>query len=666
MKRTLVSFVAAVAVTFIASAAPVKNYQVVSPDGSLQTSITIENGLISYSVMKNSDVLLSPSEISMQISDGTAYDGNARLLKVKKASVNQTLQPVVYKKSHVKEVYNALELSFKTFSLEFRAYDRGIAYRFVSKSKVPFKVTGEKASFVFPEDWKMYVPYVKCEGTTIQDQFFSSFENIYENVKLSQWNKERIAFLPLMVESDKGYKINIMESGLTDYAGMYLYNRDGDTALEGLFAQYPKDVVQGGHNMLQGVVRSVEDYVAAYDSATKFPWRIISVSSEDKEMLDNDLVWILGEPADSQQDWSWIKPGKVAWEWWNDWHLTGVDFKSGVNNDTYKHYIDFASRYGIEYVILDEGWAVTGNADLFDVVPEIDIKELVDYGASRNVGIVLWAGYWAFNKDMDQICSHYSELGVKGWKIDFMDRDDQSMVDFYTRAAKTAAKYHQFIDFHGAYKPCGLNRTYPNVLNYEGVHGLEQMKWALPGTDQITYDVTFPYIRMAAGPVDYTQGAMKNSVYGVYNPNWNDPSSQGTRCHQLGMYIIYDSPFNMLCDAPQYYEAAAECTKFIADVPTVWDETVALDGKVAEYIVMARRKGEDWYIGGLNAHKPMTVTVDLPFLGEGEWTVELFRDGANADRHGEDYKKVVNPAGNKLTVDMASGGGFAAKITRKK
>jgi alpha-glucosidase len=345
--------------------------------------------------------------------------------------------------------------------------------------------------------------------------------------------------------------------------------------------------------------------------------------------------------------------------------VTGVDFKAGVNNDTYKYYIDFASKYGIEYVILDEGWAVNRKADLFDVVPEIDIAELCSYAAQKNVGIVLWAGYWAFERDMEKVCEHYAKLGVKGWKVDFMDRDDQMMVDFYTRVARTAAKYHQVVDFHGAFKPCGLHRTYPNVLNYEGVHGLETMKWSEPGTDQLTYDVTFPYIRMAAGPVDYTQGAMRNCNYDLYKPCYTNPVSQGTRCHQLGMYVVFDSPFNMLCDAPQHYEQAKECTEFIAKIPTVWDETIALDGKVGEYIVLARRNGDNWYIGGLSGQSARTVTIDLDFLGEGKWQVELFKDGVNAVRHAEDYKRIINDAGRTMTVEMTSGGGFAAMIYKK-
>lgn len=647
---------------YVASAQ--KQYDVTSPDGSLKAEVKINGGKILYSVNKCGVEVLASSEVAMKLADGSAYDGSVRLRKAGKSSVDVVVESPFYKKSQVRENYNQLTLNFKTFDLVFRAYDAGVAYRFVSKSKVPFKVLSETAQFAFPADWNMYVPYV-CQNTqTLESQYFNSFENRYEHVALSAWNKDRLAFLPLMVGSPDGYKINIMESALIDYPGMYLYNSDADAVLEARFAPYPKEIKQGGHNNLQGLVSSREEYIAAYDGAVSFPWRIINVSSQDKEMLDNDLVWLLGEPADSQADWSWVKPGKVAWEWWNNWHVTGVDFKVGVNNETYKYYIDFASRYGIEYVILDEGWAVKGKADLFNVVPEIDIKELCDYAAQKNVGIVLWAGYWAFDKDMEKICSHYAQMGVKGWKIDFMDRDDQMMVDFYTRAASTAAKYHQFVDFHGAYKPCGLNRTFPNVLNYEGVHGLEQMKWSKVGTDQLTYDVTFPYIRMAAGPVDYTQGAMRNYNYKWYKPCYVDPVSQGTRCHQLGMYVIFESPFNMLCDSPQHYEQEKECTEFIAKIPTVWDETLALDGKVGEYIVMARRSGDKWYVGGIVGQNARKITVDLRFLGECEWKMDLFKDGINATRHAEDYTRVEGVSSESLTIDVVPGGGFAAIFSK--
>ena len=647
--------------TSVIVAAP-KSYELSSPDGTVRTVVTVGDD-VNYSVWKNSDQLLNPSVISMDLMDGSSYDASVKLQKVERSTVDNTLDALFYKKDKVRENYNELKLRFRTYDLIFRAYDAGVAYRFVSKSKAPFKVKGEIAEFSFPEDWNAYVPYVRARAKGFENQFWNSFENRYENLPMSSWDTERLAFLPLMVQSPQGYKINIMESDLTDYPGMYLYNSDGDSTLEAVFPRYPKDVEQGGHNMLQGVVKSREEYIAEYDGATAFPWRIVNISTEDKEMLDNDLVWLLGAPADPSADWSWVKPGKVAWDWWNDWNLTGVDFKAGVNNATYEYYIDFASRNGIEYVILDEGWAVNLEADLFKVVPEIDLEKLVAYAAERNVGLVLWAGYWAFDKDMEKICEHYAKMGIKGWKVDFMDRDDQVVVDFYTRAAATAAKYRQFVDFHGGYEPSGLNRTYPNVLNYEGVFGLEQMKWSKPEVDMITYDVTFPYIRMAAGPVDYTQGAMLNAGR-KYVPNWSEPMSQGTRCHQLGMYVTYESPFNMLCDTPIHYEREKECTDFIASVPTVWDETVALDGKVGEYVIVARRSGDVWYIGGLTNWDARDVELDLNALGAGGWNVEMFADGVNVEKNAKDYKVVRTQNTDKLKVRMASGGGFAARLTR--
>ena len=660
MKRLISTL--AVALFVVKVIAAPKSYELSSPDGTVRTVVTVGEE-VNYSIWKNSDRLLNPSVISMDLMDGSSYDASVKLKKVERSTVDNTLDALFYKKDKVRENYNELKLRFRTYDLIFRAYDAGVAYRFVSKSKAPFKVKGEIAEFSFPEDWNAYVPYVRARAKGFENQFWNSFENRYENLPMSSWDTERLAFLPLMVQSPQGYKINIMESDLTDYPGMYLYNSDGDSTLEAVFPRYPKDVEQGGHNMLQGVVKSREEYIAEYDGATAFPWRIVNISTEDKEMLDNDLVWLLGAPADPSADWSWVKPGKVAWDWWNDWNLTGVDFKAGVNNATYEYYIDFASRNGIEYVILDHGWAVNLEADLFKVVPEIDLEKLVAYAAERNVGLVLWAGYWAFDKDMEKICEHYARMGIKGWKVDYMERDDQVVVDFYTRAAATAAKYRQFVDFHGGYEPSGLNRTYPNVLNYEGVFGLEQMKWSKPEVDMITYDVTFPYIRMAAGPVDYTQGAMLNAGR-KYVPNRSEPMSQGTRCHQLGMYVTYESPFNMLCDTPIHYEREKECTDFIASVPTVWDETVALDGKVGEYVIVARRSGDVWYIGGLTNWDARDVELDLNALGAGGWNVEMFADGVNVEKNAKDYKVVRTQNTDKLKVRMASGGGFAARLTR--
>ena len=375
------------------------------------------------------------------------------------------------------------------------------------------------------------------------------------------------------------------------------------------------------------------------------------------------MVYKLATPS-QLSDISWIKPGKVAWDWWNDWNIKNVDFQTGVNNDTYKYYIDFASKYKIEYVILDEGWAVNLKADLYQIVPEIDLKELIAYAKSKNVDLILWAGYNAFNKDMEGICKHYSEMGIKGFKVDFMDRDDQPMVDFYHRAAQIAAKYHLMLDFHGAFKPVGLQRTYPNVINFEGVHGLEQMKWSPSSVDQVTYDVTIPFIRMVAGPMDYTQGAMRNATRDNYRPVNSEPMSQGTRCRQLAEYVIFESPLNMLCDNPSAYMAEKECTEFIAEIPTVWDETVALNGEIAKYITIARRKGNVWYLGSMTNWDARKLDLNLSFLGEGDFRAEIFRDGVNAHRAASDYRKytIDIAADRKMQISMAPGGGFVMKI----
>jgi alpha-glucosidase len=515
----------------------------------------------------------------------------------------------------------------------------------------------EQAEFAFPEDWNLYVPYVGRDNSSFEPQFFSSFESTYSHHPLSKWEKGRLAFLPLTVEAANGIKVCVTESDLLDYPGMYLFNGNGSTTLTGVYAPYPDKVEQGGHNMLQGLVRTRKDYIAKGPASWAFPWRTLIIAKEDKQLAESDMTWRLGRPA-AAGDWSWVKPGKVAWDWWNDWNLYGVDFEAGINTETYKYYIDFASAHGIEYVILDEGWAVNLQADLMQVVPEIDMPALCRYADQKNVGLILWAGYWAFNRDMEGVCRHYSQMGIKGWKIDFMDRDDQSMVQFYEKAAATAAKYRMLCDFHGAFKPAGIQRTYPNVLNFEGIHGLENMKWSTAAVDQVTYDVTVPFTRYVAGPADYTQGAMRNATRRNYFPSNSEPMSQGTRCHQLAEYLIFDAPLTMLCDSPSNYMQEPECTDFIASIPTEWDETVALDGKIAEYVVIARRSGSTWYVGALGNWDARDLEVDLSPLGIQHAEGIAFVDGANAHRAARDYRKVETSIhGPVWKVHLASGGG---------
>lgn len=663
--KQIAAVLSAVAVAASATASP-KEFSLKSPDGKLTVAVDVDE-TVSYSLEHDGTLLLDGSEISMTLSDGVTYGSGSRFLGKQLRSVDETIQAVNYRKKTVEDRYNELTLRFKGFNIVFRAYDDGMAYRFVSLSKVPFNVVSEKASFAFPEDWRAYVPYVRdYSSEDFSRQFMNSFENTYSHISLSGWDRDRLAFLPLVVEAADGKKLCITESDLLDYPGMYLYNGDGDNSLEGVFAPYPAEEVQGGHNMLQMVVQSRKEHIAEFEKGTAFPWRTVIVSENDWELTESDMVYRLATPAAEDMDFSWVKPGKVAWDWWNDWNLYGVDFRAGINNDTYRYYIDFAAAHGIEYVILDEGWAVNLQADLMQVIPEIDLKMLADYAASRNVGLILWAGYWAFDRDMESVCKYYSEMGIKGFKVDFMDRDDQKMVDFHRRAAEMTARYGLMVDFHGTYKPTGLSRTYPNVVNNEGIHGLEQMKWS-HDADQVTYDVTVPFVRLVAGPADYTQGAMRNATRENYRPVNNEAMSQGTRCRQLAEYVVFDSPLNMLCDSPSNYMREAECTEFIASVPTVWDETEALDGKIAEYVAIARRSGDAWYVGAMTDWNARDLELDLSFLGEGDFVMTVYRDGINADRAARDYVKetVAVPESRKVSVHMAPGGGYAAVIVKK-
>ncbi len=635
-----------------------------SPDGQLEITVNVDKK-ISYSVSHQGDVLIYPSTISMQLEDGRTFGISSKVKTVKRNKIDQIIPSPVYKKSEIHDFCNELVISFKeNFDLVFRAYNEGAAYRFVASQKKNFIVKSEEASFNFGTDKNAYISYIKQNLNSLESQLFNSFENTYTYTSLSNWDKKRLSFLPLLVESGNGKKVVISEADLINYPGMFLYNPGGSSNLEGYFASYPKDIEQGGHNMLQGIVKQRENYIAKCEAKTQFPWRVIVVSSKDKELLDNDLVYKLASPC-RIEDVSWIKPGKVAWEWWNHWNLYGVDFKTGVNNQTYKYYIDFASENNIEYIILDEGWSVSRQADLFQVVPKINLEELIRYGNEKNVGLILWAGYYAFNKDIEKICKHYSEMGIKGFKVDFMDRDDQPMVEFHYKAAEIASKYKLLLDFHGTYKPTGLQRTYPNAINFEGVYGLENMKWDKE-VDQVIYEVTLPFIRMLAGPLDYTQGAMKNATKSNYRAVNTEAMSQGTRCRQLAQYVVFEAPLNMLCDSPSNYEREPECTKFIASIPTVWDETVVLDGKIGEYIAIARRKGKEWYIGAMTNWEQRFLDIDLSFLGEGEYNIEIFRDGVNADKVAKDYKQEVISVlkDRKLSIYMASGGGWIARITQ--
>ena len=663
-----------IALVFISTAAfsaSVKKITVKSPDGKTQTEVTV-NETISYSISQDGVQVLAPSNLSMSLSDGTIWGIGSKITNVKTHKVNAVIDAPFYKSKKVQDSYNNVVITFSgNWSLEFRAYNDGVAYRFASTKKGKYQIVSEEAEFKFTNDAEATVPYVYDPGT-IEHQLFQSFENRYTRLKLSELDKNRLMFLPLSVEAPKGKRITITESDLRNYPGMYLTTNMGGNKMTGFFAPLRNEVDEhAGYNNLQVLVKSRHNYIAEIDAARTFPWRAAIITRNDIDLANTTLSYNLAaENVIGNTDW--IKPGKVAWDWWNNWNLDGVDFKAGINNQTYKYYIDFASKQGIEYVILDEGWSVNKVYDLMQEVPEINVKELVEYAKERNVGIILWAGYYAFDKDMEKVCKHYSEMGVKGFKVDFMNGDDQELVYFNERSAKMCAKYKLIVDLHGTYKPAGLQRTYPNILNFEGVHGLEQMKWQPATCDQVTYDVTIPFIRMISGPLDYTQGAMNNAVKALntitnevetqYAPNFSKPMSQGTRCHQLAEYVIFLSPLNMLCDTPTNYEKNPVSTEFIASIPTIWDESKTIQGKMGEYIVTARRNGNTWYIGGLNNWDAREITINIKDIIGKSGEVTIFKDGLNADMNGVDFVKKTEKVEGELTIRMAPGGGFVVKI----
>ena len=663
MKRLFLLLTALLACAEVFAA---KEYKLLSPNGKLEVTITTEPQL-SYKVECNGDLVLAPSKIGLQVYEGATLGKGDKVKRVKRTMVDTTIPTKFYFRDVIKDHYNALRIDFATrYAVEFRAYDEGIVYRFVTNFKSDFVLEKEIAEFAFAKDYNGYFPYTNKTGTR-KDNYFSSFEAPYHKCELSRFDMEKVAFVPVIVEHDN-YDVCILESDVEHYPGMFVANPKGATALCGEFAPMPDRVVEGGHNKLQGIVESRKPYIAECKAVTNTPWRILLITDDKNTLLDNDMVYRLASPS-RIEDTSWIKPGKVAWEWWNHWGLTGVPFKAGINTETYNYYVDFAAKYGIAYVILDEGWAVKYANDLMQVVPEIDLQAIVDHGKKKGVGIILWAGYNAVKGKEEAVCRHFAEMGVKGFKVDFLDRDDAQMIDFQYKLAEVAAKYKLMIDYHGCTKPTGLNRTWPNVVNFEAVLGLECSKGKRSlRYNVVDYDLEIPYLRMVAGPMDYTQGAMRNVSKKNYYPCNRRPMSQGTRCRQLAMYAIYFSPFAMLCDSPTLYEREAECTKFIAEFPTVWNETVVLDGHIGDYVAMARRSGDTWYVGVMNDWTARKVELDLSkILGEGEYVAEVFRDGVNADMLGEDYihETVAVPESRKMVADMAPAGGYVLKLKIK-
>jgi alpha-glucosidase len=631
-----------------------KAYTIESPNGKNVITVLAKE-TISWRADHDGINVITPSGISLELDNGEVLGENVSVKKAVTASIDETIQTPVYKKGNVRNNCNQLTITCKgDYGVIFRAYDDGVAYRWFTQRNGEITIVNEQANFNFQNDDKVLLAFANDYRN--KDKFNTSFEAHYDNLNISAIKKDTLAFLPVLVDVGSPLKAVILEADLQDYPGMYLTSVPGEGYLHGVFAPVPTEEFSHGLNY---VVKSRANYIAKTRGARSFPWRVVTISTEDRQLADNDMMQRLAEPS-RLSDLSWIKPGKVAWDWWNDWNVTHVDFKAGINVPTYRYYIDFAAANKLEYIIIDEGWS--DDHDLY--IAKLDVQAIVDYGKQKNVGVILWSTWYAITRDADGLFAKFAQMGVKGFKIDFIDRDDQKAVSSLYELAQKAADHHLMVDYHGMYKPSGMQRTYPNVINCEGVKGLENMKWGVD--NQPGYDVSAPFIRMMAGPMDYTPGGMRNATKDAFRPVNSNPMTQGTRSHQLAMYTIFEAPLQMLADNPTIYMREQESTDFIAAVPTTFDQTVALDGSVGNFISMARRKGATWYAGAMTNWSARDITVDLSFLGEGSYKATIFEDGVNAGRDATDYtRKVITvTAKDKLNVKMASGGGWAARFEK--
>lgn len=627
-----------------------KKLELVSPNGKLKVSFNLSDKIY-YSIDYNGEVLLKDNSLQLTLKN-QVLGQNPKLRRQKRTSVNERLTPVVpLKYAGIDNSYNQLVLTFKDYSVEFRVFNDGVAYRFVTSLKGEVEVMGEEFAINFPAD---YLLHLQQPGG-----FKTAYEESYTHVQSNAWKpQDRMAVLPALIDTRKDYKILISESDLTDYPCMF-FKGTGTNGMVSTFPKAPLAFTESGDRSVK--ITQEADYIAKTKGTRNYPWRYFVITKNDRQLIENTMTYKLAE-KNQLQDVSWIKPGQVSWEWWNDAAPYGpdVNFVSGYNLATYKYYIDFASKFGIPYIIMDEGWAKS-TRDPYTPNPEVNLHELIRYGKEKNVGIVLWLTWLTVENNFD-LFKTFNEWGVKGLKIDFMDRSDQWMVNYYERVAREAAKNKLFVDFHGSFKPAGLEYKYPNVLSYEGVRGMEQMGGCRP--DNSLY---LPFMRNAVGPMDYTPGAMISMQPDVYSAERPNAASIGTRAYQLALFVVFESGLQMLADNPTLYYRNEDCTRFITQVPVTWDETVALEAKAGEYVIVAKRKGDKWYIGGItnNGENQREFTVKLDFLKKNHsYQMTSFEDGINAGRQAMDYrcKSSQVKAGDSFSVKMVRNGGFAAII----
>ena len=624
-----------------------------SPDGKITVSLNLSDKIY-YSIASDNEPLLENCYLQMTVNN-LVLGQNPKLLKQERSFENEKIEPLVPMKfSTVNSEYNKLFLTFsENYSVEFRAFNDGVAYRFITNNK--------NKSIVKSEDFAVHFPANYLLHTQQPGSFKTAYEEPYSHVDIDNWGKDKMAVLPLLIDTKKEYKILISEAGLFDYPCMFL-KPAGEKGITSVFPKVPVEFGEDGDRSVK--ILKEADYIASTTGNRTFPWRYFIITKEDKKLLENTMTMKLSY-VNINQDFNWVKPGQVSWEWWNDASPYGqdVDFISGYNLETYKYFIDFASKYGIDYIIMDEGWAQS-TRDPYTPNPTVDVHELIRYGKEKNVGIFLWLTWLAVENHFD-LFKTFNEWGVKGVKIDFMDRSDQWMVDYYERVAKEAAKHNLLVNFHGAFKPAGLEYRYPNVISYEGVRGMEQMGGCFPDNS-----LFLPFMRNAVGPMDYTPGAMismQPDRYGGRGTDRPNSASIGTRAYQMALFVVFESGLQMLADNPTLYYRNHECTDFITKVPTTWDETIALDAKAGEYVVVAKRKGAEWFIGAItnNRETERAFEIDLGFLNDGQiYRMTSFEDGINAGRQAMDYRKKEQQvkSGDKINIKLVRNGGWTAVL----
>lgn len=632
-----------------------QNFDVKSPDGRIEIKV-INSNEISWSASLNGNLIIEKAQAGMDFSSNTDFGTKPKVKNHTIKSVSQMIHAIVsHKDSDIKDEYTELSITYQgNYKLNFRAYNDGVAYQFIDEAKAARNVISENVSFTFPKGSRSLFPQ--------EESMYSHNERLYLDKSLSDIASKDFCSLPVLFTTDKA-KVLFTETALHDYPGLFLKG-NGNTTMDAQFPKYVLEAVDkdGRSDRVQTITKEA-DYIAKTSGNRAYPWRVFIISDDDRTFVESNLTYQLAKP-NVLKNTDWIKPGKVAWDWYNANNIFGVDFKAGLNTATYKYFIDFASKNKIEYVILDEGWTKS-TTQILDFNPDMDVKELIRYGKEKGVGIILWVLWKPLDANLLPILQTYKSWGAKGIKIDYMQRNDQYMVNSYEQIARECANLELLVDFHGAFKPSGLRRIYPNVMNYEGVLGNENNKWSEEITPEHT--VTIPFIRMAAGPMDFTPGAMINKNHKDFSISFTRPMSMGTRAHQVAMYIVYEAPLQMMCESPSIYYKEQETVDFITQIPTVWEETKVLHGSVGNYIVVARKKSNKWYIGGMTDEDARELPIDLSFLGDGNFSMEVFADGSNVDKYAEDYKKEVVEVNknSKVTAKMASGGGWSAIITKK-